>query len=173
MDAFAVLTDAAQRPVDSAAQVLADIDPRTLHARPSETASSIAWLVWHAARQLDAQVAALTGRPQEWTTGEWARRLGVDRSDEDFGFGDGPDQIAALRIADPGALLAYLKAAISTLVRHLESIDDRALDDIVDTRWNPPITRGVRLVSVIDDAVSHVGQAQYVRGLVDGWSIGY
>ena len=60
-----------------------------------------------------------------------------------------------------------------TLVQHLESIDEQALDDIVDTRWNPPVTRGVRLVSVIDDAVSHVGQAQYVRGLADGWSIGY
>ena len=173
MDAIAVLTDAAQRPIDSAAQVLDGIDQGTLHARPTEGASSIAWLVWHAARQLDVQVSALSGRPQVWTSGHWSARLGVDRSDEDFGFGDGPEQVAALRIAEPAALLDYLKAAIASLIEHLETIDEGALDDVVDTRWDPPVTRGVRLVSVIDDAVSHVGQAQYARGLVDGWSIGY
>ena len=46
-------------------------------------------------------------------------------------------------------------------------------DDVVDTNWTPHVTRGVRLISIIDDAVAHLGQAAYVRGLVDGWSIGY
>ncbi|HNV11243.1 MAG TPA: DUF664 domain-containing protein [Propionibacteriaceae bacterium] len=47
------------------------------------------------------------------------------------------------------------------------------MDVVIDTRWDPPVTRGVRLVSVIDDAVAHVGQAAYARGVVEGWSIGY
>jgi len=40
------------------------------------------------------------------------------------------------------------------------------LDRIVDKRWNPPVTLGVRLVSVIDDCAQHAGQAAYVKGLV-------
>ena len=38
--------------------------------------------------------------------------------------------------------------------------------DVVDRAWNPPVTRGVRLVSVVDDAAQHAGQAAYVRGLL-------
>jgi hypothetical protein len=39
------------------------------------------------------------------------------------------------------------------------------LDRVVDKRWDPPVTLGVRLVSVVDDDAQHVGQAAYVRGL--------
>ena len=48
---------------------------------------------------------------------------------------------------------------------YLATVTD--LDRVVDERWDPPVTLGVRLVSVLDDAARHVGQAQYLRGLVD------
>jgi len=34
----------------------------------------------------------------------------------------------------------------------------------VDQSWDPPVTCGVRLISIIDDAAQHVGQAAYVVG---------
>jgi hypothetical protein len=37
---------------------------------------------------------------------------------------------------------------------------------VVDETWDPPVTLGVRLVSVYDDDTQHVGQAAYVRGLL-------
>ena len=37
---------------------------------------------------------------------------------------------------------------------------------MVDEAWDPPVTLGVRLVSVADDDLQHVGQAAYVRGLI-------
>jgi len=37
---------------------------------------------------------------------------------------------------------------------------------VVDRRWDPPVTMGVRLVSIADDCLQHVGQAAYVRGLL-------
>ena len=40
------------------------------------------------------------------------------------------------------------------------------LDRVVDTRWDPPVTLGVRLVSIADDSLQHVGQAAYLRGLL-------
>jgi hypothetical protein len=36
----------------------------------------------------------------------------------------------------------------------------------VDESWNPPVTLGVRLVSVVNDDTQHVGQAAFLRGLV-------
>ena len=38
------------------------------------------------------------------------------------------------------------------------------LDRVVDRRWDPPVTLGVRLVSIADDSLQHAGQAAYVRG---------
>lgn len=38
---------------------------------------------------------------------------------------------------------------------------------MVDTSWDPPVTLGVRLVSMVDDMVQHVAQAAYLRGMLD------
>ena len=46
----------------------------------------------------------------------------------------------------------------------------RALGDlaeVIDRSWDPPVTRGARLVSVSEDALQHVGQASYLAGMKD------
>ena len=48
----------------------------------------------------------------------------------------------------------------------LEGLSPADLDRIVDRRWDPPVTLGVRLVSIADDCLQHAGQAAYVRGLL-------
>jgi len=48
----------------------------------------------------------------------------------------------------------------------LARVTPEELDRIVDRRWRPPVTLGVRLVSVLDDSLQHIGQAAYVRGLL-------
>ena len=50
---------------------------------------------------------------------------------------------------------------------YLDGITVEELDRVVDTRWDPPVTAAVRLVSVIGDALQHLGQAAYVRGLAE------
>jgi len=49
------------------------------------------------------------------------------------------------------------------LLRWTRPVD---LDRVVDERWDPPVTLGVRLVSIIDDDVQHAGQAKYLKGLL-------
>jgi Protein of unknown function (DUF664) len=41
---------------------------------------------------------------------------------------------------------------------------DADLARIVDRSWDPPVSLGVRLVSVIADDLQHAGQAAFVRG---------
>ncbi len=53
-------------------------------------------------------------------------------------------------------------------MRYVDGITSAELDRIVDTRWDPPVTAAVRLVSVIGDTMQHLGQAAYVRGLASG-----
>ena len=43
---------------------------------------------------------------------------------------------------------------------------DADLSRVVDERWDPPVTLGVRLVSVISDCLQHAGQAAFVRGIL-------
>jgi len=75
------------------------------------------------------------------------------------------DDVAKVRFADLDALAAYHRAVQERAAAYLATVTD--LDRVVDERWDPPVTLGVRLVSVLDDAARHVGQAQYLRGLVD------
>jgi len=51
-------------------------------------------------------------------------------------------------------------------LRYLEGLTPDDLDRVVDDRWDPPVTLGVRLVSVVNDDAQHLGQAAYVRGLL-------
>jgi hypothetical protein len=72
--------------------------------------------------------------------------------------------VAAVRVS--GDLLADYHGAVHELtMRYLDGITAEELDRIVDTRWDPPVTASVRLVSVIGDTMQHLGQAAYVRGM--------
>ena len=67
---------------------------------------------------------------------------------------------------DREVLLEYLDAVDVRVRAMLQTLTPADLDRVVDRRWDPPVTLGVRLVSVADDSLQHVGQAAYVRGLL-------
>ncbi|HZP28320.1 MAG TPA: hypothetical protein VFC99_05175, partial [Acidimicrobiia bacterium] len=52
-------------------------------------------------------------------------------------------------------------------LRFVAGVEAADLDRVVDESWDPPVTLGVRLVSVVNDDVAHAGQAAYVRGLLE------
>jgi hypothetical protein len=61
--------------------------------------------------------------------------------------------------------------AVDRLTRSmLEVVGPADLARTVDDRWDPPVTLGVRLVSIADDSLQHVGQAAYLRGLLSARS---
>ena len=172
MDAREVLLDAAQRPIESTRQVLKGIDADVVNRMPDDTHSSISWLVWHSGRQMDAQLARLSGGTQVWQQDGWAERFALDRPVEATGFGDKPADVARVRVSDPALLSGYLEAAVSALCTYIRSLSDADLDDVIG-HMPGPVLRGVRIVSMIDDAVAHVSQAAYLRGLLESWRIGY
>ena len=63
-------------------------------------------------------------------------------------------------------LTAYHDEAYERTVEYVSTVTDADLGRIVDPRWNPPVTLGVRLVSVVSDDLQHAGQAAFVRGLL-------
>ncbi|HET7724864.1 MAG TPA: DinB family protein [Propionibacteriaceae bacterium] len=173
MDARDILVDAAGRPMDSAEQVLEGLSPETANRMPDNLHSSISWLVWHSGRQMDAQLSRLSGAPQVWRDGGWVGRFSLDRPDDASGFGDKPADVAKVRVSDTALLTGYLGAVVEALVAYVRSLSDSDLDDVIGHFGGQPVTRGVRIVSMIDDAVAHVAQAAYLRGLLENWRIGY
>jgi uncharacterized damage-inducible protein DinB len=144
-----------------------DLDADTLARPPHEGANTVAWLVWHLTRVQDDHVAEVAGRPQVWEDDGWAPRFGLEPGTTETGYGHDPDEVLAVR-ADADTLVEYHEAVAERTRAFLVDIEADDLDRVVDDSWDPPVTLGARLVSVAEDDLQHVGQAQYVRGLLEG-----
>ena len=128
-------------------------------------ANTIGWLVWHLTRIQDDHVAGVAGTGQVWTDGGWYERFAVPFEPAEHGYGHSAEQVAAVRVS--GALLTgYHEAVHARTDAYVRTLADADLDRVVDTDWDPPVTLGVRLVSVVSDDLQHAGQAAYVRGLL-------
>jgi uncharacterized damage-inducible protein DinB len=160
-----LLKDAFSRVVESAERAVDGLTEDQLAARPGPDANSIAWLVWHIARGQDAQIADLAGREQVWTAEGYVDRFALPLDPDAHGYGMTSDEVAKVR-ASADLLLDYLRASNAATTAYLDTLTESDLDQIVDERWDPPVTLGVRLVSVVDDDIQHAGQAGYVRGLL-------
>jgi len=115
----------------------------------------------------DDHVADAFGTEQVWLADGWHERFALPLDPADTGYGHGFDQVAAVRAS--GELLAGYHAAVhERTVALLADVTPEQLDEVVDERWTPPVTRGVRLVSVFDDDAKHLGQAEFARGLLTG-----
>ncbi len=159
-----LLTDGFGRVREVVHAALRGMTPDDLAWRPAPGANTIAWLVWHLTRVQDDHVADAFDLPQVWTAHGWAERLDLGRPVDDTGYGDSAQQVGAVR-AGADALAGYHDAVHARTAELLAGVDAAELDRVVDTAWDPPVTLGVRLVSVLSDDLQHAGQAAYVRGL--------
>jgi hypothetical protein len=160
-----VLVDAFQRIRDAVYPVVNDLSVEQLTFRPDAGANSIGWLVWHLTRIQDDHVAGLHGEEQAWTAGGWSERFVLPLDPSDTGYGHGPEDVAKVT-ADAALLLGYFEEVHGRTVAYLRTLSDADVERVIDTSWDPPVTVGIRLVSVIADDLQHVGQAAYVRGVV-------
>jgi uncharacterized damage-inducible protein DinB len=139
-----------------------------LAARVGPEANPVGWLAWHLLRVQDDHVADVAGLEQVWTAGGWHERFGLPFDAAATGYGFSAEDVAATRVPSADLLLDYAAAVHEQTAGFLAGLSDQDLDRVVDTRWDPPVTLGVRLVSVLSDDLQHVGQAAYVRGLLGG-----
>lgn len=167
MRALDVLRDAYGRIADAVPDVVDGLDAAQLAHRPGPEANPIGWLVWHLTRVQDAHLAEVLGQDQLWQSGPFAAALGLDPDPANSGYGHDAAAVASVRPPGPGPLVEYHRAVWARTEAYFETLDDDDLDRIVDRSWDPPVTLGVRLVSVAEDSFQHLGQAAYVRGLLE------
>ncbi len=147
--------------------VVDGLSAEQLAFRPDSEANSVAWLVWHLTRIQDDHLASAAQTSQVWTEAGWAARFGLPLDESDTGYGHSADEVAAVRVASGDLLTSYYDAVYTETIQYVQRLDDADLSRIVDERWDPPVTLGVRLISVISDGLQHAGQAACVRGLAE------
>ncbi|GAB2962521.1 mycothiol transferase [Saccharothrix stipae] len=160
-----VLLDGFGRVRESVERVLDGLPPHGSAHRVGGTGNSIAWLVWHLTRVQDDHVAEVAGTDQVWTADGWAERFDLPVPDDDTGYGHDSARVESIT-APADLLLGYHRAVHDRTTAYLRGLSAEDLTRVVDEAWDPPVTLAVRLVSVLDDDLQHVGQAAFVRGVL-------
>jgi uncharacterized damage-inducible protein DinB len=162
-----LLVDAFGRIRQTVHYVVDGLTAEQLAFRIDSRANSIAWLVWHLTRIQDDHVADVARGEQVWTSRGWVERFGLPFHPAATGYGHRPGEVAAVQVESGDLLLGYHDAVYEQTIRYVGGLTDADLSRIVDESWDPPVSLGVRLVSVIDDDLQHAGQAAFVRGVAE------
>jgi uncharacterized damage-inducible protein DinB len=165
MEVAEIFTDAFTRINEAVHAIVEGLDEAQLTFRADAEANSIAWLLWHLTRVQDDHISEVAGVEQAWTEGGWADRFALPFDRDATGWGHKPDEVGQVR-ASGDLLSAYSDAVTARTTGYLKNLSAPDLDRVVDRRWDPPVTLGVRLVSIVEDDFQHIGQAGFVRGLV-------
>lgn len=163
--AIDVLVDGFGRVHEEVHAVLDGLTVGDCTRRPEPGANTIGWLIWHLTRVQDDHVSGSVGTEQRWTAGGWFDRFDLPFDRAATGYGQSVGEVGEVT-TEPELLTAYFDAVHQATMGSLRGLSEADLDRIVDRRWDPPVTLGVRLVSVLSDDLQHVGQAAYVRGLL-------
>ena len=167
MEVNELLIELFERITEHVHEAVDGLDVEALLTPPEPGTNPIGWLVWHLTRVQDDHVADILGEPQLWTTGRWARRFGVAADAANTGYGHSWSDVTAIKPQNAEALIEYYEAVATRTRQLLERTSPTDLDRIVDERWDPPVSLGVRLVSIADDDIQHAGQAVYARGVLE------
>jgi len=165
-----VLLDAFTRVYESLHRTLADLTGAELIQEPHPP---IGWLAWRLSRIMDSNVSRLVGREQLWIGDGWAARFGMPPEPADFGRSASHtrDQVRAFR-ASAELLLAYHDATYERTKVYLKTLTAEDLARQLDEpRFQPLPTVAVRLVSVLENAMTNEGQISYLKAYhrIGGW----
>lgn len=164
-----LLSDGYGRVQDFLEHVLDGLTQDDLDWQPRSDCNSIGWLAWHPTRQHDVQISSLMGEDQLWMSDKWYTKSNRPADHKDVGFGHTPEQVAAFESPNTKTLLGYRRAVLERSKRYFLTLSNTDLDrELNEPRFQPLPTIGVRLISIMDDAMIHAGQAAYIRGLRQG-----
>lgn len=166
MQATALLVETLERAQERLLETLDQMSVEAANTMPQPLIKSVTWLCWHTARELDYQISEMLGQAPLWLTAKWSQRFNLALPDDTQEWCHTPEEAAKVVVLDKQLLIDYLSASVNLASDYLLHLDEATLADIVDRNWTPAVTRQVRLVSVIDDAIMHSGQAVYTRRLV-------
>ncbi len=165
--ARALLVDAFKRVHELVPGIVEGLDDAQLTWRPDADANSIGWLIWHLSRVQDDHFAGLTGSEQVWISGGWAGRFALSYDDDSIGYGQSSEEVGEFELDHPALLTGYHAAVHGACEAALREFSASDYERVVDPDYDPPVTLGARVISVLGDINQHAGQAAYIRGLLE------
>jgi hypothetical protein len=165
-----ILHDAFTRVHESLHRTLGDITSEELLKEPHP---SIGWLAWRISRVMDANVSRLSGREQLWIREGYAARFAMPAEPEDYGRSarHTREQVKSFR-ASAQQLLDYHDTAYERMKIYLSSLSaDELARELDEPQYDPRPTVAVRLVSVLENAMTNEGQISYLKAYhrLGGW----
>lgn len=161
-------SDTLKRAQERFEETLDQMSVEEANTMPAPLIKSVTWLIWHTARELDYQISELNQTKPLWLAAGWSTKFALDLSDDTKDWCHTPEEAAKVKVTQKALLFEYLKASVDLTNTYLATLEEKSLSDVVDKNWTPVVTRQARIVSAIDDAVMHSGQAVYTRRLVIG-----
>ena len=168
-----LLIDGYGRIYEELQRALSGLTQGDLDHQPEPDCNSMGWLAWHLIRVQDGQIAGLMGVEQIYIKDGWYSEFNRQPEPEDVGFGHSSEQVAAFKSPDVAVIMNYEKEVLDRVKSYINSLSTEDLDRELNEPWFQPLpTVGVRLISIMSDALQHAGQIAYVRGLLKGkgWS---
>ena len=159
-----LLFDGFERVKTAVHKTLEGLSPKDLRRAPTLGANSIGWLIWHLTRVQDDHIAELAHKGQIWENG-WYDKFKLPFAINETGYGQSPADVAALK-ANADLLLGYYDTVHERTIGYIDNLKESDYLKVVDRKWDPPVTQAVRLISILNDDLQHVGQAAYIRGLL-------
>ncbi|OZV23827.1 hypothetical protein RO09_05025 [Streptococcus sobrinus] len=160
--------DTLERAQERFLETLDQMTVEEANTMPKPLIKSVTWLIWHSSRVLDYQISPLAGLPQLYETAGFKERFNLDLPDDTQDWRHTPQEAAKVVVSDKQVLKDYLQASMERTKAYFAQLDEADLADVIDRNWTPAVTRGVRIVSTVDDIVMHSGHAVYSRRLVIG-----
>jgi hypothetical protein len=142
-----------------------------LNRQPSPDCNSIGWLTWHLTRCQDRTTAELLGEEQLWIKDNYYAKFNRTPDPEDAGIGVTLEDVVAFRSPDALTLLEYHRAVLEQSKRYISGkLSEIELNREFDNPRNLTITNvRTRLMRLINDNMQHLGQVNFVRGMLKGW----
>lgn len=126
---------------------------------PNPESNSIGWIAWHIARLQDARGAELSNEEQLWVSKRWHSRFGLPPDPQNHGRGHSSEQVDAVQPESTEKLAMYCQESHAYFRQEISKLNDNSIveDDAI---WN-------LLFRAVHGGFAHVGQAMYVRGLIE------
>ena len=149
-------------------RALDGLDEYELHWRPTLESNSIDWIVWHMAMGEDYWInTRLSERGTVWLSEGWPERSGVFV--EGTGFGQTLEQIRAMPELDVALMVEYYGAVRERTEEFFaDEIEEADLGRVIGMIESEPITVAGALGHLLAEVGEHLGQVDYVRGMMRG-----
>jgi len=145
--------------------VVKDLTDEQLAWRPTPSAHSIAFTLWHMARTEDNYQNDVNGRGTVWAHGGFAQKW--DYPEKGVGTGWEDERAASLWMPGKDRLLEYVSAVFAACDEAADALDEATLNEV---RRSGFLGRDEILGEVLLGSITHgnrcLGEMEYIKGLM-------